>query len=117
MPLKHKKAELFVAHAVGGIDNHVHLLISLPRTKTLAKVVEILKSRSSQWLKTKRDDLAYFSWQSGYGAFSVSQSHVEQVRRYIASQEEHHRKITFQDELREFLRRYEVEYDERYLWD
>jgi len=68
-------------------------------------------------MKTKGSEFAKFHWQNGYGAFSISQSHVAQVQRYIDRQEQHHRKVMFQDEFREFLRRYEVEYDERYVWD
>ena len=102
---------------VGGAADHVHVLFALSKNHSVAQVVYEVKRSSSKWMKTK--GLAYkkFYWQSGYGAFSVSQSHVEQVRRYILRQEQHHRKVTFQDEYREFLRRYDVEYDERYIWD
>ena len=102
---------------VGGVSDHVHSLFALSKNRSLADIVYEVKRSSSKWIKTQGSGLAKFHWQSGYGAFSVSQSHVEQVRHYIAAQEQHHRKITFQDELREFFKRYEVEYDERYVWD
>jgi REP element-mobilizing transposase RayT len=102
---------------VGGVGDHVHALFALSKSQSIAEIVYEVKRSSSKWVKTQGSMLRKFHWQSGYGAFSVSQSHVEQVRRYIAGQERHHRKHTFEDEFREFLRRYEVEYDERYLWD
>src|SRR5262249_52958479 len=85
---------------VGGVSDHVHLLCCLGRTITVADLVKELKRESSQWLKTKGGDLGDFFWQRGYGAFSVSPSHVEDLRDYIAKQEDHHRKETFQDEFR-----------------
>ena len=80
-------------------------------------MVKEVKRGSSLWLKTKGPDWADFAWQSGYGIFSIGFSQVESVRGYIAQQEEHHRKASFQDEFRELLRRYEIEFDERYVWD
>ncbi|HAO79075.1 MAG TPA: transposase, partial [Verrucomicrobia subdivision 3 bacterium] len=80
-------------------------------------MVKEVKRGSSLWLKTKSPDLHDFSWQSGYGIFSIGNSQVESVRNYIAGQEEHHRKVSFQDEFREFLKRYGVEFDERFVWD
>jgi len=76
-----------------------------------------VKKGSSKWLKTKAAALRNFHWQNGYGAFSVSQSSVDEVRRYIANQEEHHRRVTFEEEFRAFLDRHGVAYDERYVWD
>src|SRR5438876_859127 len=102
---------------VGGVADHVHALFALSNNHSIAEIVYEVKRGSSKWIKTKDPEFKKFHWQSGYGAFSVSQSHVEQVRRYIEGQERHHRRITFEDEFREFLRRYEVEFDERYLWD
>ena len=81
------------------------------------KLVEQIKSHSSKWMKTKRDDLINFYWQDGYGAFSVNPAGVERVITYIENQKEHHSKITFQNEYRAILKRYQVEYDERYVWD
>ncbi|MGQ0635765.1 MAG: IS200/IS605 family transposase [Planctomycetaceae bacterium] len=102
---------------VGGVADHVHILCLLGRTITISDLVKELKRDSSQWLKTKGPALAEFYWQNGYGAFSVSPSHVEDVREYIAKQEEHHRVTTFQDEFRRLLKKYGVEWDERYVWD
>jgi REP element-mobilizing transposase RayT len=102
---------------VGGVADHVHLFFGLSRTLTVAKVVEIVKTSSSKWIKTKGAELVSFHWQNGYGAFSVSQSDADAVVRYIENQEEHHRKMSFQDEYRRFLERYRLDYDERYVWD
>ncbi len=102
---------------VGGVEDHVHLLFTLSRTVSAAEMIKEVKRSSSLWLKTKSPDLHDFAWQSGYGIFSIGFSQVETVRVYIAGQEEHHRKVSFQDEFREFLKRYEVEFDERYVWD
>jgi REP element-mobilizing transposase RayT len=102
---------------VGGVEDHVHLLFALSRTRTISQVVENAKTSSSKWLKTKGPALADFHWQNGYGIFSVSQSNADEVVDYIIRQEEHHQKMTFQEEFRRFLERYQVEYDERYVWD
>jgi putative transposase len=102
---------------IGGVEDHVHLLFAYSRTATVADVVKELKRGSSVWLKAKSPELAEFAWQGGYGVFSIGQSQVEDVRAYIAGQEEHHRKISFQDELRRLLERYEIAFDERYVWD
>jgi len=102
---------------IGGVEDHVHLLSTLSRTCEAAQMVKEVKRGSSLWLKTKSPDLNDFVWQNGYGMFSIGFSQVEAVRKYIAGQEEHHRKISFQDEFRELLRRYEIEFDERYVWD
>ena len=103
--------------ALNSVEDHIHILFSLHRTVTLSSVVEDAKKSSSKWLKTQSSNLSTFSWQSGYGAFSVSQSNVDSVKTYIANQAEHHRKITFQEELRIFLTKHQVDFDERYLWD
>lgn len=102
---------------VNGTADHVHILLSMARTVSIAEIVEDLKKGSSKWIKTKSRDLRGFYWQNGYGAFSVSPSNVKRVRSYIATQEAHHRKMTFQDEYRKFLKKHEVEYDDRYVWD
>ncbi len=104
-----------VAEAVGGMDDHVHLLIGLRATHCVADVVGSVKAVSSRWVHEKISDRA-FAWQEGYGAFTVSASQREQVREYIARQEEHHQKLTFEEEYLEFLKRSGLEYDERYLW-
>ncbi len=105
------------AIAVGGPADHVHILCILSKNLAMADLIGEIKRSSSKWIKTKTPMLEKFAWQNGYGAFSVSQSHVERVRGYITRQEEHHHKKSFQDEMRSFLERYQVEYDERYLWD
>ena len=102
---------------VGGVEDHVHLLGNLSRTVTIAELVEEAKKSPSKWVKDQGPQYREFFWQSGYGAFSVSQSNVEKVRAYIATQEEHHRKVSFQDEFRALCRKHGVEIDERYAWD
>lgn len=92
-------------------------LCSVSRTRTPADTLRDLKRSSSAWLKGRDSGLRDFAWQNGYGIFSVGFSQVEQVRRYIAGQPEHHRKVSFQDELRSLLKRYQMQYDERYVWD
>ena len=103
--------------ATGGTEDHIHILLRLGRKMDLARLVEKVKSSSSKWIKTKGPEYKDFYWQAGYGAFSIGQSGVEAVKKYIANQKEHHRKKTFQEEFRAFLKRYEIEYDERYVWD
>jgi REP element-mobilizing transposase RayT len=102
---------------IDAMPDHVHLLISLPATKALADVLRVLKANSSKWVHETWAARRDFTWQKGYGSFSVSQSNVEAVRQYIRNQEEHHRKTTFHDEFIEFLRRHEIPFDERYLWE
>ncbi len=103
--------------AIGCVADHVHLLYSQSRKIALIQVVEEIKKSSSKWLKSQRSELRRFYWQAGYGAFSVSASKLEAVRRYVLNQESHHRKMTFQEEFRRFLEEYGVAYDERYVWD
>ena len=105
------------ANSINSVEDHVHLLFELGRTVSVSKVVEDAKKSSSKWIKTQPTGVADFAWQNGYGVFSVSHSNFEAVRDYIASQREHHRKYTFQDELRALLEKHGVEYDERYIWD
>ena len=102
---------------VGGVADHVHALFVLSKNHSIASIVWEVKRSSSKWVKTQDAALRKFYWQEGYGAFSVSQSHVDQVEKYILNQEAHHRKKSFQDEFRRFLKRYEIDYDERYVWD
>jgi REP element-mobilizing transposase RayT len=102
---------------VGGVEDHVHYLCALSRTCTVVDMVKEVKRGSSLWVKTKGSGLDQFSWQNGYGAFSIGASQIEPVGEYIAGQEEHHWRISFQDELRTLLRRYGIEFDERYVWD
>ena len=104
-------------YSAGGVTDHVHLAIRLPRTVTIAKVIEELKTSSSKWLKTKSPNMANFAWQRGYGAFSVGPSDLSDLLAYIDTQEQHQRRYCFQDELRALLKKYGVEHDERYMWD
>ena len=101
----------------GGYTDHIHILCMLSKKIALMKLMEELKSHSSKWMKTRGDNLSNFYWQDGYGAFSINPSEVEGVINYIANQKEHHSKKTFQDEYRAFLKKYQVEYDEQYVWD
>ena len=100
----------------GGVADHVHILLVLARTITQAEVVEEVKKSSSKWMKAD-GGVAAFSWQAGYGAFSIGESQADTVIRYIQEQEQHHHKMTFQDEFRKFLQRYRIAYDEQYVWD
>ncbi len=102
---------------VGGVADHVHLLCRLNRTSCAADLVKETKRSSSLWIGEKGGILAKFAWQAGYGAFSIGQSQVDELIRYIRSQEAHHQRLSFQEEYREFLRRYEIEYDEQYVWN
>jgi len=97
--------------------DHVHLLFVMARTETVSNVVGQLKKCSNDWLRRRDQQFRNFYWQGGYGAFSVSQSGVEEVRFYIRDQRTHHKQTSFQDEYRAFLKRYEIEFDERYVWD
>lgn len=103
--------------ATNSVSDHVHILFSLSRNHSVSKIVEEIKKSSSAWIKTQGRAYEQFHWQSGYGAFSIGQSQVAVVKKYIANQSEHHRKISFQDEFRRFLEKYQVKYDERYVWD
>jgi putative transposase len=100
---------------IGGTADHVHAFFRLSRTQQMAKVVETLKSRSSRWIKSQ--GMGNFAWQRGYGCFSAGKSQAATLVRYIQNQADHHRRVSFQEEFREFLRRYEIAFDERYLWD
>ena len=101
---------------VGGVADHMHALVELGRTITIGQLIGGIKVESSKWMK-RDQGVANFSWQDGYGAFSVSASQREEVAQYIGNQAAHHAKQSFQDEFRAFLKRYDVDYDERYLWD
>ena len=102
---------------IGGYTDHVHILCMLSKKITLMKLLEEIKSHSSKWFKTKDDSLKNFYWQDGYGAFSVNPSEVDIVIAYIDNQHEHHSRKNFQDEYRAFLKKYHVEFDEKYVWD
>ena len=103
--------------AANGTKNHIHLLVSMSKNIELSELVGDIKRDSSKWIKTKAKEFHSFRWQDGYGAFSVGYTQIEDVKKYIANQKEHHKKISFEDEFRYFLNKYDVEYDERYVWD
>ncbi len=106
------------ALVIGGVDDHLHALFSLSKNHALKKIVEEVKKGSSKWMKTNEGTgNNNFQWQSGYAGFSVSQSNVEEVKRYIENQAEHHGTMSFQDELRSLFSRHEIGFDERYVWD
>ena len=100
-------------HAVGGIDDHTHLLIDVPPPFSLAKAVLTIKSNSSRWANEKKENLA---WQQGYGAFSVSASNIPAVARYIHNQESHHKKTTFESEFLELLKKHSVKFDPKFVF-
>jgi putative transposase len=119
--------EAYLAGALQSIDcsaialrvvaDHLHVLCRLSRTVTIAKLVETMKTESSKWIKRHSRGTPAFRWQAGYAVFSVSASNASRVKRYVENQDEHHRAKTFQDELRAFFRRHQIEFDERYVWD
>ncbi len=100
---------------VDGAKDHVHALFALSRKYSISTIVKAAKRTSSSWIKDISPAHGKFRWQNGYGAFSVSQSHLDQVRSYIERQEQHHRRVTFQDEYHAFLKKYEIKFDERYV--
>jgi REP element-mobilizing transposase RayT len=102
---------------VGGMPDHVHILLSLPSTLSIAKALQLIKGGSSKWVHETFPEHRLFGWQVKYGAFGVSVSQLEKIIHYIKNQEEHHRKMTFQEEFLALLKKHRVEYDERYLWD
>jgi REP element-mobilizing transposase RayT len=104
-------------YRVGGVSDHVHLAIRLARPVSQSELVEKIKTTSSKWIKTQGAQYSKFSWQRGFGIFSISRGHLEKLVSYIGNQEVHHQAVSFQDEFRELLRKNEVEFDERYLWD
>ncbi len=104
-------------YRAGGVDDHIHLAIRLARTVSTSELVETIKTASSKWVKEQRPGLGAFGWQRGYGVFSVAPDELPAVVAYIDQQKEHHRTRTFQEEYREWLGRYGVGFDERYVWD
>jgi len=103
--------------AIGGVEDHVHLACRLSKTGDVASLIKELKQGSSTWIKAEFPDQESFYWQHGYGAFSVSPSHLEALKTYIANQESHHQSESFQDEFRRLSKIYGIEIDERYVWD
>jgi len=104
-------------YRIGGIDDHIHISCSLPKTITAIDLIKETKTSTSVWLKTKGDDLANFHWRTGYGIFSLSPAHLQGLCEYIANQENYHKHIDFKNELLGLLKKYNIDYDERYLWD
>jgi putative transposase len=104
-------------HQIGGTENHIHICCSLARTQTCAKLVEEIKTGATKWIKTKGLAFASFAWQNGYGAFSIAQDQLDAVKQYIKNQQHHHTKVTFEEEFLALLKRFNVPYDEKYVWD
>lgn len=101
---------------IGGIEDHLHLILKVRAGINLSDIVRVIKANSSKWLNECKDYCGEFSWQNGYGAFTVSASQVERVRNYVRNQKEHHRKNSFQDEFLAFLKQNQVEYNPAYIW-
>jgi REP element-mobilizing transposase RayT len=102
---------------IGGYNDHVHILCNLSKKITVIKLLEEIKKNSSKWMKTKGDDYSGFYWQDGYAAFSVSHIDLEAISEYIRNQHKHHNEQTYQDECRALFKKYNIEYDEKYVWD
>lgn len=105
------------ALCVGGTANHIHILYVLSKTMTLSDSVRLVKANSSKWINERNGRFNPFCWQDGYGAFSISQGHIEAVKQNISNQEEHHKGVDFMDEFRNICNMYGVGLDERYAWD
>ena len=112
--VENNKSKLILAN---GTTNHVHLLISLGKTLSISELLGDIKRDSSVWIKKQDSQFLKFHWQEGYGAFSVGQTQVNEVMKYIANQKEHHQEKSFENEMRGFYRKYEIEFDEQYVWD
>ena len=112
--IRHENGTLVAA---GGMPDHVHLLVSLSRESSVSDILRQIKGSSSRWIHETIPELRGFAWQAGYAAFAVSYSHIEAVKRNIGNQADHHRTVTFQEEYLAFLRRHEIKFEERYLWD
>ena len=110
------REEKCVLLAASGMPDHVHLLISWSKERSVADVLRVIKTNSSRWIHQTFHDQADFAWQAGYAAFAVSQSNLDQVKRYLAKQKEHHHKMTFKDEFIALLKRHGIDYDERYVF-
>jgi putative transposase len=102
---------------IGGVEDHIHILLTQPKTLSMAQLVEKLKTSSSKWIKAEFPKMRAFAWQSGYAAFSVSFEAAPAVKRYIQTQREHHQKRSFEDEFRELMALAGIEFDERYVWE
>ena len=107
-----KRQKVFV-HAIGGVEDHIHLLLQFPATIAISEAIKTIKANSSGWMS---DEIGKFAWQEGYGAFSVSQSKIPAVVRYIQNQERHHHKMSFEEEFIGFLEKHGIEYDPKYVF-
>jgi putative transposase len=105
-----------IAHLINGPNDHVHILASLPASRSLGEIMCVVKTNSSRWVHEQFPRRSKFAWQTGYGAFCVDHAGLEVVKQYIANQEEHHRTKKFQEEYISFLEEYGMEYDERFMW-
>ena len=105
-----------IALCINGMPDHVHLLVRMPSTQSVADVARLVKTNSSRWVHERWPEYECFAWQAGYGAFSIGQSGVSRVKAYIAQQEQHHHVKSFKEEFRSLLERYELAFDEKYLW-
>ena len=114
---RHRAAKSIEALLIGGMEDHIHVLLGIPPTAAVSEALKRIKGGSSGWIKQNIRGCRGFGWQDGYGAFTVSKSQDAQVKAYISKQRQHHRKENFQEEYRALLDRHEIEYDERYLWD
>ena len=103
--------------AIGGVEDHVHMLAGLHQSQSIAEVVRDVKSNSSRWIHENQPKLSGFQWQKKYGAFSVSESSLEEVKSYIARQKEHHRHVSFQEEFQSFLKKHGIEFDDRFVFE
>jgi REP element-mobilizing transposase RayT len=101
---------------IGGVEDHVHILLALPATMTVSKAMQLIKGGASKWIHESFPDQSQFAWQEEYGAFSVSVSQLDKTIAYIRSQPEHHHQMTFQEEFLTMLKKHGVDYDERFLW-
>ena len=104
------------AQAIGGTENHIHILLSLPATQTIAKCIQLIKGGSSKWVEDTFPDCQSFAWQDGYGAFSISMSLIEKTIAYINNQKEHHKTSSFEEEYIAFLEKYGIEFDKKYVF-
>jgi REP element-mobilizing transposase RayT len=104
------------ALAIGGIEDHVHILLSLPSTLAVAKAIQLIKGNSSKWMHDTFQHMSHFAWQVGYGAFSIGISQIAATVTYIQNQQKHHRRKTFQEEFLSFLKKHHIEYDPRFVW-
>ncbi len=111
------RAEKGILLEVGGMPDHVHLVTRFKADSSVAEMLRLIKCNSSKWANERPDRTEAFEWQTGYGAFTVSESQLAAVRNYVRNQEEHHRHRTFQEEFTELLRKHSIEFDPRYVWD